>query len=386
MSHLPPPNILLVGGFLAAIASVGASQALVALIEGEGPRVAPLLTGVPSAARVRAFESDLEESSWLARRLRPWAQSLRFSLLREMGDDVVPGRDGWLFYRPSVRYLVEPWPGHRDGLEGSIVSAIAAFRDDLAARGVRMLLVLAPNKASIYPDRLSRRADAVAAVVHDGTLSVIARLRALGIEVVDLFSVFETARRRAEPVDGGRGIAAELYYLGQDSHWSPPGVRLAAAAVARRLLDLGWVERGEAEYALKESRVQRTGDLLRMVRVESIEQSFEPEAFQALQVVDAVTAVPYRDDPGSTVLVIGDSFLRIYSQEDPGAGGLVAHMARELRLPLSSLVSDGGGATLIRQTLSRKPTLLAGRSVVVWEFAERDIRFAMEGWPVVRLR
>ena len=93
----------------------------------------------------------------------------------------------------------------------------------------------------------------------------------------------------------------------------------------------------------------------------------------------------YVDDPESQILVLGDSFLRIYQQDAPGSGGFVAHLAYELGTPLTSLVNDGGASTLVRQSLSTKPGLLDGKRVVVWEFVERDIRFGLEGWQKIPL-
>ena len=71
------------------------------------------------------------------------------------------GRDGWFFYRPAVQYLVEPCPlpGHRSGTRRSdIFTAIVSFRDDLAKRGIKLLVMPAPNKSSIYPEMLAGRA------------------------------------------------------------------------------------------------------------------------------------------------------------------------------------------------------------------------------------
>jgi hypothetical protein len=89
--------------------------------------------------------------------------------------------------------------------------------------------------------------------------------------------------------------------------------------------------------------------------------------------------------PTTPVLVLGDSFLRIYQRDEPGSAGFVSHLARELKMPLSSIINDGGGSTLVRQELYRKPDLLKGKKVVVWEFTERDIRFGVEGWQNVPL-
>ena len=90
----------------------------------------------------------------------------------------------------------------------------------------------APNKASVYPEKLAARAVDRAEPVNVMTRDVLARLREVGVEVFDLFDLYEQASQAPD---------APAYYLAQDSHWSPEGMRLAAEAVARRLVDLGWV-------------------------------------------------------------------------------------------------------------------------------------------------
>ena len=125
--------------------------------------------------------------------------------------------------------------------------------------------------------------------------------------------------------------------------------------------------------------ISRHGDILEMMQVPQIERHFPPEEITCRQVI------LYRDDPASPVLVLGDSFLRIYQQDEPRSAGFIAHLARGLRFPVASLVNDGGGSTLVRQDLSRKPGLLAGKKLVIWEFVERDIRFGTEGWQEVPL-
>jgi hypothetical protein len=93
----------------------------------------------------------------------------------------------------------------------------------------------------------------------------------------------------------------------------------------------------------------------------------------------------YQDQSDSEVLVLGDSFLRIYQQDEPGAAGFIAHLARELKQPLASVVNDGGASTLVRQELHRRTALLKNKRVVVWEFVERDLRLGTEGWQHVPL-
>jgi hypothetical protein len=122
-----------------------------------------------------------------------------------------------------------------------------------------------------------------------------------------------------------------------------------------------------------------------MLQAPRLERRTVPENVACAQVVRSDNAQPYQDDPNSTILVLGDSFLRIYQQDEPGSAGFIAHLAKELKQPVTSLVNDGGASTLVRQELYRRPELLKNKQVVIWEFVERDIRLGTEGWQQVPL-
>ena len=370
-------RIFLTVVFLALICGTGLIQTATDLREGRAPRAAELFVRLPTRANLRAFETDLQDNCWLAQRLRPFVQYAQLAALRELGDKAVVGESGWLFYKPAVQYLIEPWQMKSD--QGDVISAIVSFKDELAQKGIHLLVVPAPNKASVYPDMLTGRATDSDKLVNAKTIEFMRRLREAGLEVVDLFSLIKQAR-----TDSPVGEPTK-YYLAQDSHWSPQGVQLAAKAVARRLIDLGWVQKGQTKYALKSATIERRGDILQMVQVPQIERRFEPEQVACTQVVNSATGQPYQNDPNSQVLVLGDSFLRIYSRDEPGAAGFVEHLACELGFALTAVVNDGGASTLVRQQLSRNPKLLANKKVVVYEFVERDIRFGTEGWQIVPL-
>src|SRR5262249_23954487 len=131
--------------------------------------------------------------------------------------------------------------------------------------------------------------------------------------------------------------------------------------------------------------VLRQGDLVQMLQVPQIERSLVSERLECLQVVESNAGIPYHDSPESEVLILGDSFLRIYEQDEPGSAGFIAHLARALGQRLNTVVNDGGASTLVRQALARRPALLMNKRLVIWEFAERDIRFGTEGWQIVRM-
>ncbi|MCL4694782.1 MAG: hypothetical protein KJ060_19995 [Candidatus Hydrogenedentes bacterium] len=373
-----PVQVLFIAAFLLIIFGEGIVQAVIELKGGERPQVIDLFTRAPSEANLRSFEDRLEKEAWSARALRPALQAARFTAYGDLGEKGLLGRERWLFYRPGVDFLMEPWPqGIADAPEGSDpMTAIVAFRDALAERGISLLVVPAPGKASVYPDRLSGRVARTDTDVHGHTRTLFERLDAAGVAHVDLFSAFDAARS----IDG-----APPLYLAQDTHWSPEGLRLAAALVAERVAGEGWVARGDTEYEERTVTVEREGDVVRMVNAPAVSAAFKPESVVCTQIMNPDTQTPYEDDPASPVLVLGDSFLRIYQHDEPGSAGFIAHLAKELKRPVTSIVNDGGASTLVRQELQRKPELLDGKKLVVWEFVERDLRFGMEGWQIVSL-
>jgi hypothetical protein len=306
-------------------------------------------------------------------------QYTQWRFLGDAGEKAVLGRHGWLFYRPSVRYLIERPTAAPESDATDPLPAIRSFRDQLQARGIRLLVIPVPNKESVYPGMLARRAEDADVLVCEQTRRLLDRLEQCDIKHVDLFEVFRSARREE------RGSEPTPLYLAQDSHWSPEGARVAAAAVARRVLVEGTVQRGDHDYLERSVTVRRHGDLVEMLRVPQIERTLEPERFTCRQVVRSDTRAPYRDRPESEVLILGDSFLRIYERDEPGAAGFIAHLARELGQPLTAIVNDGGASTLVRQELARRPTLLTNKRLVIWEFVERDIRYGTEGWQIVPL-
>jgi hypothetical protein len=373
------PERFLILAFLGIIVSVPLTQAVMEARRGEWPQALEVFKQRPAAAHLRAYERNLEEASWLARQLRPWAQYVQFAWLKDGGEKALVGRDGWLFYKPGVQYLTERSRSPKVTTTAAEAgAAIVAFRDVLARRDIELIVVPAPNKESVYPEKLARRAAVSRGALCDETGELLHQLKAARVEVVDLFEVFAAAKASSS-------AASPHLYLAQDSHWSPGGVELAAQAVARRLLERGWIKTGSVAYDLKPVPVERVGDVLRMLQVPRLEQNAVPEITPCMQVVRRDTGQLYRDDPGAEILVLGDSFLRIYEQDEPGAAGFIAHLAKELKQPVASIVNDGGASTLVRQELHRRPGLLANKKAIVWEFVERDIRLGTEGWQLVPL-
>jgi hypothetical protein len=368
------PKLLVITTFLLIVAAPPLVQVAVEAKRGERPRALEVFTRRPTAANLRDYEKALQNDSIVARALRPVMQAIQFFAFRDAGDKALMGSGGWLFYQPGVSFITQhARPG--DSTVKDALTAVVRFRDDLASRGVRLIVLPAPNKESVYPDQLSWFATPPEQAIGEETRAFLAQANAAGVKVVDLFARFGAARRTS---------SAPLY-LEQDSHWSPVGMEMAASAVAGRIVERGWLTPGSIDYVARPAPVQEIGDLVRMIRSPQIEARVPPETIATTQVVRRDTDALFTDDPSPEVLVLGDSFMRIYQQDPPGQAGFVAHLALALGCSVAAIVSDGGASTLVRQDLYRRPRLLSRAKVVVWEFVERDIRLGAEGWQIVPL-
>ena len=367
---------LLIILFLGILLSVPFLQGVVELRRGDRLQALDIFRERPSSANLRRYERGLEDESVVARASRPLAQYGRFAWFKDGGEKAVLGEDGWLFYGPGLDYFTQKrLPAKGQTTAADALRAIINFREQLAARGIELLVVPAPNKESIYPEKLSRRGSLPPGMLSDETRQLVSGLQRAGVQVLDLFELFAGTRLRSDSIN---------LYLAQDSHWSPAGLKLAAEAVAQRLIDRNWVRAGSVHFDIRKRTVNRAGDIVHMLRVPRLERD-AVRPILCEQVVRADTHELYQDQADSEVLVLGDSFLRIFQQDDPGSAGFVAHLARALGQPVSSIINDGGASTLVRQELNRRPKLLLKKKVVVWEFVERDIRLGTEGWQKVPL-
>ncbi len=106
MSKILGKETVLIAGFLAILATPAIIQTAVELRRGEAIRALDLFRQAPTAKNLRQYEREMEEASCVAKELRPWTQYAQFRFLHDAGDKAIIGRDGWMFYKPGVRYLM----------------------------------------------------------------------------------------------------------------------------------------------------------------------------------------------------------------------------------------------------------------------------------------
>jgi len=346
-------------------------------VAGPEDGVVPDADASTQAANPWAAEPAQFGGTWdaWAQSLKPFADDVRAQLeARPAGLKALIGQEGWLFFRGDLEYLLSGelrgQPDERDPYP-----AIVDFRDQLAAKGIDLLVVFIPTKGEVYPERISAMApEGARPYVAPYCRKLMAELAEAGVELVDLLPAFIDAR----------APAPDALYQDCDAHWTNRGVRLAASRIAERVKGYGWYAglggRPEA-YATREATFRRRGDLCDMLAPDE-KLAFRPQELKALQVIDPDGQL-YADDPSSPIVVLGDSFTGVFELEDCKHAGLTAHLARELGVPIDLIMAQGSGPTIRGRFVRRGPDAIAQKKLVVWTVVSRDLYHYWSPWKLI---
>ena len=235
--------------------------------------------------------------------------------------------------------------------------AILDFHQQLAARGIRLVVLPVPSKA-VFADP-SRKP-----ILNEGYREFLDRLRASGAEIHDLVPLYEEMR-----------AAGKRLFLEGDSHWTPEAMARAARAVAATTS----VQPPDDPYPVLERQLTASGDLAQLLGrpwKETVRQ----------RMLLSRNDLRWKPDPEAPYLLLGDSFSNIYSLDAMGwgiAAGFAEALSIELRAPVDRISRNADGAFASREELLRNPQRLANKSVVVWQFAMRELSFG--DWKVLPL-
>ena len=330
---------------------------------------------------IEKFESSLEDSSALAASLRPGSLDLLLRFGGAGSEEAYLGREGWIFYRPDVDALV------MDTVKAeAAATGIAEFAAQLAARGIRLVVVPVPGKASIHPEKLAPAGSKFLSAPVSPALSGLAqRLANLwdSKNVGDPSTaprVFETTdllwRRKTE--------SGEAQFLRTDSHWAPDAMRAVAEGVAG--LAAAPVVGGQS-FNTSPRQIAAAGDTALMLDLPASSPLLERQHV-TIDAVASEDGEPWQPDRDSPVLVLGDSYTNIYSSEDLGWGanaGFAEQLSRALGYRVDKLARNDAGALSARTMLAaeavRNPGWLEGKKVVVWVMAARE--FVHGHWSAV---
>ncbi len=125
--------------------------------------------------------------------------------------------------------------------------------------------------------------------------------------------------------------------------------------------------------------VSRVGDVTDMLGLPEGQTLFAPES-ETIHEVQDPSGAPFEPNEHGTVLLLGDSFTNVFSLEPMGWGtsaGLAAQLARTLDRDVDVIARNDAGAHATRRllfdALAGGEDRLAGKTVVVWELASREL-------------
>jgi alginate O-acetyltransferase complex protein AlgJ len=183
-----------------------------------------------------------------------------------------------------------------------------------------------------------------------------------------------------------RGRSRPLY-LDTDTHWRPETMEF----VAERLADFIQLPPPAAPISpsIVEKEIVARGDIAAMLKLTRGDKFFPPETVTIRQVVTGNGL--WRPSKDADVLLLGDSFSNIFSFEPMGWGesaGFAEHLSFALRRPIDCILrnSDASFATreILSNELARGRDRLAGKKLVIWEFAARELSFG--NWKLLDLK
>jgi alginate O-acetyltransferase complex protein AlgJ len=346
------------------------------------------LPWVPHGEDLKRVERSLENESLVSQWLLPRMQYLLTVLMGAGNEQVYLGHDPWLFYRADVDHVIGP-PfldstrlKHRlqtSGIQPDPIKGIVDFRNQLAARGIDLVVLPVSVKPSMEGEMLAmskaNRAKASGALPNPSFNEFKARLEREKVRLFDPATIL---------IEQGKNAPL---YLETDTHWRPETMEF----VAKKLADFLQLPPPAASTSpsIVEKEIVARGDIAAMLKLTRGDKFFPAEKVTIRQVVTGNGL--WRPSKDADVLLLGDSFSNIFSFEAMGWGesaGFAEHLSAALRRPIDCILrnSDASFATreILSNELARGRNRLAGKKLVIWEFATRELSFG--NWKLLDLK
>lgn len=256
-------------------------------------------------------------------------------------EDVLLGREGWLFYRETVDDYLRTNPLSERQLFGA-ARTLALLQEYAADRGARLYVTVAPNKASLYPEYLPQVGKPLGD--RSDVERLIPRLEEQGVAYIDLFSPFQERE--------------EVLYYRTDSHWNVRGAALAHDAIISALGKDDQEPFFSGPWHAGESHL---GDLYEMLYPTGT-RTEEDAAF------DRAFAFSYARDIRSPE----DQFIQT---ENPDRSGNLLMFRDSFGNLLHSFLADAYGQAAFSRAMPYQMSLLdqTGADTVILEIVERNL-------------
>ncbi len=343
-------------------------------------------------AAIDRLETTLEEQSLLRRVFLPPLQYVFLRFLGKGNDKTVAGRNGWLHFAPALEYLTGPPfldPGQQrkraeaherweKPLQPDPLAAIVDFKNQLKRRGITLLVVPIPVKAAIQPEKISDR-HPPRPLANRSWPAFVQALRDHGVQFLD-----------ARPVLVRFADQHGDAYLATDTHWLPGAMQAVAGELAASVRAALPGLPGGQILEIQPQPVVGQGDLARMLTLPASSSLFSGQEVITRQILIGRQEF-WQPDRNAEILLLGDSFTNIYSTPGLGWGfgaGLAEHLSHSLQAPLDLIARNDSGAYVTREMLAgelaRGRDRLAGKKLVIWQFAERELAFG--DWRPIALK
>src|SRR5262249_8593943 len=330
----------------------------------------------------RAFAGDLGPPSESQQKLVN-ELAAKSSSAESKREAVIPGTDGWFFLSSDIRFLSV---GQFWGADAAKVSrahkpesadpipSIVDFHDQLKRRGIDLLLMPVPPKAAIYPEKILPDVDLHGETAAPYLARFYDELRGHGVDVVDLAPLFiQNHASERGPV-----------FCKTDTHWSGFGCVLAADTIKEQI-EGKLAGQPRKNYAAEWKDITIKGDLGDLAGPNTKKPEAEKIAVRTISVKE--TGAGVTPDPGSPLLIIGDSHTLVFHDFLAEKSGLLDQLAYETGFAPDLIGTRGSGATSVRVSLYRRarkdPDYLAKKRVIVWCFAAREFTESDQGWDKV---
>ena len=147
--------------------------------------------------------------------------AFRENVLKTGNDQVIVGKDGFLFFAETIDAYTGEKPMTEDEIS-SVADALLSLQNYATRHGADFIFAPAPDKATVYPDKMPARYIKCADGESDLDKLLYA-LDALGVNYVDLRTTLTDAAE------------SSLVYHKRDTHWNGLGARVAWESIADRL-------------------------------------------------------------------------------------------------------------------------------------------------------
>ena len=344
-------------------------------------------------ASIDRFDDLIADNSLVVTVIRSPVQYLLTTRLGTGTEQVYQGTEEWLFYAPDVAYVtgngfLAPAQLARRATSGDTLVAAAQpdprpvifdLHQQLARRGINLIIMPTPVKPGVHPERLTGRARGGAAIARNPSYgSFVEELTRQGVLVFDVAAELEEMKR----------ATTEPLYLATDTHWRPETVELVAERLASFIdqhTDLPG--RPPTLYRTSQIVVTNSGDTTRLLDLPAAQTAYPAETVTLRQIASP-DGVVWRADQDADVLLLGDSFANVFSVDEMGwgnAAGLAEQLSFALQRPVDRIARNDNGAYASREVLAtelgRGRDRLAGKRLVVLQFANREL--GQGDWRVV---